>query len=180
MRDCFFAATMTVGVVVAAAGVSASVDPAAAQAQSVSAAASGPLPKTAWGEPDLQGIWTEQFDSPFQRPAKYGNQEYFTEAQREELNKQRGALYGSDPRQERGTAVDVGGAYNTAFLTVKHAGARTSLVVDPPNGRIPSLTPSPNRADTGSHLDVLRPESGPGVAAQHRHEREPALAGQHP
>jgi hypothetical protein len=38
------------------------------------------------------------------------------------------------PRQERGTALDVGGAYNTAFLTIKHAGPRTSLIVDPPNG----------------------------------------------
>jgi hypothetical protein len=117
-----------------------SVPPASAQAP----AASGP--KTPWGEPDLQGIWTDEFDTPLQRPAKYANQEFFTEAQREELDRQRGALYGSDPRQERGSAVDVGGAYNTAFLTVKHAGARTSLIVDPPNGRIPALTPQAQQA----------------------------------
>jgi hypothetical protein len=98
--------------------------------------------KTPWGEPDLQGIWTDEFDTPLQRPAKYANQEFFTEAQREELDKQRGALFGSDPRQERGTAVDVGGAYNTAFLTIKHTGKRTSLVADPPNGRIPPQTPA--------------------------------------
>ena len=96
--------------------------------------------------PDLQGIWTDEFDTPLQRPAKYATQEFFTPAQREELDGQRGALYGSDPRQERGSAVDVGGAYNTAFLTIKHVGARTSLVVDPPNGRIPPQTPEAQQA----------------------------------
>src|SRR5215471_230748 len=77
--------------------------------------------KTPWGEPDLQGIWTEEFDTPLQRPARIGNQEFFTEAQRQELDRQRAAHYGNDPRQERGSAVDVGGAYNTTFLTIKHA-----------------------------------------------------------
>jgi hypothetical protein len=101
--------------------------------------------KTPWGEPDLQGIWTDEFDTPLQRPARFANQEFFTAAQREELDQQRGALFGSDPRQQRGSAVDVGGAYNTAFLTIKHAGARTSLIVDPPNGRIPPQTAEAQR-----------------------------------
>ena len=41
--------------------------------------------RTPWGEPDLQGIRTEEFDTPLQRPARYANQEFFTEAQRQEL-----------------------------------------------------------------------------------------------
>src|SRR5262249_52291517 len=48
--------------------------------------------------------------------------------------------------QERGSTIDVGGAYNTVFLTIKHAGARTSLIVDPPDGRIPPQTPAAQRA----------------------------------
>src|SRR6266571_4534228 len=90
--------------------------PALTQTLPVSPGTSGPSPalKTPWGEPDLQGIWTDEFDTPLQRPAKYANQEFFSQAQREELNKQRGAHFGDDPRQERGTAIDVGGAYNTA------------------------------------------------------------------
>jgi hypothetical protein len=36
---------------------------------------------------------------------------------------------------EEGTETDVSGAYNAVFLSVKHIGARTSLIVDPPNGR---------------------------------------------
>ena len=105
-----------------------------------------PVLKTPWGEPDLQGIWTDEFDTPLQRPAEYANQELFSEAQRQQLDKQRAELFGSDPRQQRGTTIDVGGAYNTAFLTVKHAGARTSLIVDPLNGRIPPLTPEAQKA----------------------------------
>src|ERR1700686_923730 len=144
-----FSGLILTAAIAAAAGaaLSVSVTRTSAQAPAVSGAALKAAPlKTAWGEPDLQGIWTDEFDTPLQRPAKYANQEFFTEAQREELDKQRGALFGSDPRQERGTAVDVGGAYNTAFLTIKHAGARTSLIVDPPNGRIPPQTPEAQKA----------------------------------
>jgi hypothetical protein len=135
-----------VTVAIAAASVSAAISVPVTRTSAQAPMAFGPALKTPWGEPDLQGIWTDEFDTPLQRPAKYASQEYFTDAQRDELDKQRGALYGSDPRQERGSAVDVGGAYNTAFLTVKHAGARTSLVVDPPNGRIPPLTPQTQQA----------------------------------
>ena len=53
--------------------------------------------KTPWGEPDLQGIWTDESDTPLQRPAKYANQEFFTEAQRQELDKERSALLRRDP-----------------------------------------------------------------------------------
>src|SRR5947209_186512 len=100
-----------------------------------------PALKTPWGEPDLQGIWTDESDTPLQRSPKYANQEFFTEAQRAELDKERAALLGRDKRVERGTELDVAGAYNAQFMSVKHTGARTSLIVDPPNGRIPPLTP---------------------------------------
>ncbi len=36
-------------------------------------------PKTPWGEPDLQGIWTVETDTPLQRSPKYGTREHFTE-----------------------------------------------------------------------------------------------------
>jgi hypothetical protein len=116
--------------------------------------------KTPWGEPDLQGIWTDEIDTPLQRPAKYANQEFFTEAQRAELDEERAALYGSDPRGKRGTELDVAGAYNLAvFLSTKRTGARTSLIVDPPNGRIPPLTPEAAKmasAEREFHLALLQ------------------------
>src|SRR3981189_2189702 len=138
--------TSMLTVAIAAAAVSTAISVLAPRTSAQAPASSNSALKTPWGEPDLQGIWTEEFDTPLQRPVRYANQEFFTEAQRQELDKQRAAHYGDDPRQERGSAVDVGGAYNTAFLTIKHVGARTSLVVDPPDGRIPPQTPEAQRA----------------------------------
>jgi hypothetical protein len=107
---------------------------------------------TPWGEPDLQGIWTVESDTPLQRPARYANQEFFTAAEREELDKERAALLGRDKRVERGTELDVAGAYNAVFMSKKHTGARTSLIVDPPSGRIPPLTPQAEKI-TGAERD---------------------------
>ena len=130
---------------------------------------------TPWGEPDLQGIWTAEFDTPLQRSAKYANQEFFTAIQREELDKQRAAHYSSgDSRRERGTVNDVNGTdNNTVFLTIKHTGARTSLIVDPPYGRIPPLTPEAQRAsaaDEEFRLPLLQ-------STDTCKNREPACAG---
>src|SRR5215472_13580237 len=133
-----FSGSMTTLALVAAATVCQSVAPTAAHAQAPSATAL----KTPWGEPDLQGIWTDEFDTPFQRPAKYGNQEFFTEEQREELDKERATLLG-----RRATERELIGAYNIAvFMSTKRTGARTSLIADPSNGRIPPLTPESQKA----------------------------------
>jgi hypothetical protein len=126
---------------------------------SMTAQTAAPVLKTPWGEPDLQGIWTDESDTPLQRPAKYANQEYFTEAQRAELDKERASLLGRDRRVERGTELDVAGAYNAVFLSLKHTGARTSLIVDPPDGRIPAKTPEAQKiaaADQQFRLALLQ------------------------
>src|SRR2546423_59179 len=138
--------TSMVTVAIAAAAISTAISVPATRTSAQAPAFSHPALKTPWGEPDLQGIWTEEFDTPLQRPARYGSQEFLTEAQRQELDKQRATHYGADPRQVRGSAADVGGAYSTAFLSIKRAGARTSMIVDPPNGRLPPQTPQAQRA----------------------------------
>jgi hypothetical protein len=130
-----------------------------APAASVKSPAAAPALKTPWGEPDLQGIWTVESDTALQRPAKYANQEFFTEAQRQELDKQRSALLGRDRRVERGTELDVAGAYNAVFMFKKRTGTRTSLIVDPPNGRMPPPTPEAEKvaaADREFRLALLQ------------------------
>jgi len=104
-------------------------------------AASGSATKTAWGDPDLQGIWTDEFQTPLQRQAKYAGKELFTEQERAELDNQRAGILRRDQRVEIGTERDVAGAYNAVFQSIKHTGKRTSLVVDPADGRIPPVTP---------------------------------------
>ena len=110
------------------------------------AGASAQSVKTPWGEPNLQGIWTDEGDTPLQRAPKFANQEFFTDAQRAQLDTERSALLRRDRRVERGTELDVAGAYNALFMTQKRTGARTSLITDPPNGRIPSMTPDAAKA----------------------------------
>ena len=102
---------------------------------------------TAWGDPDLQGIWTTNYDTPLERPARYADREFFTEEERAEIDSERARILGqSDRRDPRGSEQDVGGAYDqTIFLTHKHIGRRTSLIVDPPDGRLPALTPEAQR-----------------------------------
>ncbi|HLH95996.1 MAG TPA: hypothetical protein VKW08_12860 [Xanthobacteraceae bacterium] len=115
--------------------------------------------RTPWGEPDLQGIWTVESDTPLQRSPKYANQEFFTEAQREELDRERAALLGRDRRVARGTELDVAGAYNAVFMSKKRTGLRTSLIVDPLDGRVPPLTPQAEKiagAERDFRLALLR------------------------
>jgi hypothetical protein len=115
---------------------------------------------TPWGDPDLQGIWTDEFDTPFQRPPRFATQELFAAAQREELNRARAALYGEERPATPGTEFDVARAYNHAvFLSTKRVGVRASLIADPPDGRLPPLTPQAQTiaaADRAFRLALLQ------------------------
>ena len=95
---------------------------------------------TVWGEPDLQGIWTDQYTTPLERPARFADQDVFTDAERVALDQQRAVHPRRDAREGVGTDRDVRGAYNAVFMSIKPTGPRTSLIVDPPDGRIPPLT----------------------------------------
>src|SRR6266699_3502384 len=139
MGNHFSGLIVTAAIAAAAiAAISVSVTRTSAQAPAVSGAALKAAPlKTAWGEPDLQGIWTNEFDTPLQRSAKYANQEFLTEAQRAELDQARSGIL-----NRRATERDVNNGYNGAvFFSMKRTGARTSRIADPPNGRLPPLTP---------------------------------------
>src|SRR5678816_583256 len=88
--------------------------------------------RTGWGDPDLQGIWTDDYQTPLQRPVKYANKAEFTDQERAELDRQRAAILRRNQRVEVGTERDVAGAYNAVFQSIKHTGKRTSLVLDRP------------------------------------------------
>jgi len=91
------------------------------------------------GEPDLHGIWTATYDTPFQRPPHYATRIFH-----------RGPAVRTDTSELRSTArrdprsaapFDFARAYNHAVILVhKHVGARTSLLAIPPLARIPRLT----------------------------------------
>src|SRR6476659_10903214 len=102
MRDHFPRPTIVVVIAASVAGGAIFLSVARSSAESPAAAAS---PKTPWGEPDLQGIWTDETTTPLQRSAKYASQEFFTAAQRAELDKARSEMLGRDKRVERGTEL---------------------------------------------------------------------------
>jgi hypothetical protein len=109
-----------------------------------------PAPTTPWGEPDLQGIWSRDVDIPLERPARYANQEFFSDAERAELDRRIADIINNDSTETRrapGTERDVNTEFAQAPFTVHlPVGRRTSLIVDPPDGRIPQLTPQAKKA----------------------------------
>jgi hypothetical protein len=115
------------------------------------ASSEGSVTVTAWGDPNLQGIWTDVYETPLQRPAKYAGREFLSEEEVGALDQQRSAILRRDHREPKGSERDVSGAYNAVFETVKPTGRRTSLVVDPKDGRIPSYT-----AEARQRLNLYR------------------------
>jgi hypothetical protein len=106
--------------------------------------AAGTSPATAWGEPDLQGIWTRATNEPLQRPARFKDRESLTDQERSEIDNKISDIVGRESdenRRPRGTEQDVSGGYSARIFT-SHlpVGRRTSMIVDPPDGRIPALT----------------------------------------
>ena len=99
---------------------------------------------TAWGHPNLEGIWLDVYATPFERDAELGDRELATAEERAERDEARMGNPGRNRRGDNGRR-DVAGAYNAVYTSAKPAGPRTSLVVDPPNGRIPSLTTEAQR-----------------------------------
>ena len=127
MKNRLIGVIVVVGLVVAVAGL----------LRQTQAASDG---KTAWGDPDLQGIWTDPYQTPLQRPSQFANKEFFTDEERAKLDEQRSGIPRRDQRVERGSERDVAGAYNAVFQSVRPTGKRTSLIVDPQDGRVPALT----------------------------------------
>lgn len=110
------------------------------------APAAGQTGLTPWGDPDLQGIWSNPYVTPLERPEAYGTREFLTEeeiAAAEAELIERAQQPGRDGREFAGTEKDVARAYNNHWFgdPSLERGRRTSLIVDPPNGRLPPLTP---------------------------------------
>ncbi len=122
-----------------------------AAAKTTAAANTGTPLRTPWGEPDLQGIWSNPVVTPLARPAEFGTRQFLTEAEAARLERElleRNKRPGRDSRTVaglpgKGTEKDVARAYNEHWFGDKPTkiGKRTSEIIDPPDGRIPLLTP---------------------------------------
>ena len=122
------------------------------------------VPRTPWGDPDLQGIWTnENTGTPMQRPARFGDREFLTDEEVAELEQEALARYeaavAADDDAGPRSAVDVertedtieagiyGQEYNNVWMEQPQRPGplrwtRTSLIVEPSHGQIPPYTPA--------------------------------------
>ncbi len=123
---------------------------AASAAAQVGAAAAEP-PMKPWGKPSLQGTWDFKNATPLNRPERWQDKEFLTQEeaaqfQRDVIERRAAsALREGDFREGLDGQADVDVGYNSGFLelaTRLDGSLRTSLIVDPPNGRMPPMKPS--------------------------------------
>ena len=101
--------------------------------------------QTSWGDPDLQGIWSNPVVTPLQRLEVYGTREFLTA---DEIATEETEIFefsqqlGRDNREGSGTERDVARAYQDHWFgdPSLRRGRRTSMIIDPLDGRIPALT----------------------------------------
>src|SRR5690349_5633239 len=106
------------------------------------------LPRTPDGQPDLHGYWTSLSFTPLERPAKYGNREFLTEKEtKEAFDAGVHRTFDSSGDEPQGELFNPNSAdYDVVTFGLApwqngvKPNPRTSLIVDPPNGRIPPLT----------------------------------------
>ena len=149
------------------AAAAAAVVAGAAAAVSASSPAQGPaaeswsVPRTADGRPDLQGVWANNTATPLERPEALGDKAVLTDEELARLEARYAEIFASGESDaafadsvftaalgddESFSSRDAGtGNYNQFWLVDRDFDNRTSLVVDPPDGRLPALTPEARR-----------------------------------
>src|SRR5260370_38841856 len=119
--------------------------------------------RTADGQSDLQGIWSNATITPLERPPELAGKEYFTAQEAAEYEK-KVLREGNRDRRSSDSTADLKGAYNEFWFdrgTQVVLTRRTSIVVDPSDGRVPPLTPAGQRAAAARETIARRPPEGP-------------------
>jgi len=120
--------------------------------------------RTPQGQPDLEGVWSIAFLTPLQRDPQLGNKQFFTPEEAAAYLKKRSQELDAD-RRDLPPDADTALAYNQAWYdrgTKLGRNMRTSLVIDPPDGRIPPMTPEAKRRFENTHgYFAAHPADGP-------------------
>jgi hypothetical protein len=119
------------------------------------------VPRAADGHPDLQGTWDFAQLTPFERPGDFANKDSLTDEEAEEFAQKRIETRNKDKR-DGGAAADVERAYNDFWWDFgTRVAKQTSLVVDPPDGRVPALTPAAQQRAAARRGKYDNPEERP-------------------
>ena len=97
--------------------------------------------RTPWGDPDLQGIWSYATITPLQRPSELAGRKFLTDEEVAEQNQDAATRATSERRTELTPERDLSLAYDQVWWDRGASTGRTSLIVDPSDGRLPPLTP---------------------------------------
>jgi hypothetical protein len=170
------------GSVVAGAILSAALCVATASADSPAAAPKWRAPRTADGHPDLQGTWTNATITPFERPEKYGERLVLTDAEADELERAEAAFNATAdaPTDPKTRAEDLPASCGRGFTGANcgynnfwvdpgtkliniNGQRRSSMLVDPPNGRLPPLTDA-GKQRVAQRIATFRRGDGGGAA----------------
>jgi hypothetical protein len=125
------------------------------------------LSRTPDGQPDLQGIWSFATITPLERPDTYAGREFLTESEIAAAN-QEAATRGD--RRGATADADVAAAYNAFWWDRGKSTGRTSLIVDPPDGKVPPLTPEARQREAA--LAAVRRGRGPADSWEDRNLAE--------
>jgi hypothetical protein len=127
------------------------------------AAANWTAPRTADGQLDLQGLWSNATITPLERPKELAGKPFFTEQEVAEYEK-RVLQDTNKDRRDGDPESDVGRAYNDSWWdrgTRVVSTKRTSIVIDPPDGRVPALTPEAQKREAARLEGLRHPAAGP-------------------
>jgi hypothetical protein len=117
------------------------------------------VPRTEDGQPDLRGVWNFSSDTPIERPARFKDREFMTHEEWEEMHNVRANRAQENERLGRGLNNGPVGGYNEFWNENlgQFANLRTSLVIDPPDGRMPPLQPGVKSINGGLGPDTGTP-----------------------
>jgi hypothetical protein len=139
------------------------------------AATNWTVPRTPDGQPDLQGVWLSNSATPLERPKALEGRQFLTDAEVAELKKRAARIfkegnsdYAAGDNAFLAAYANVDQYKNPNISTGDSLGMverefdnRTSLIVDPPDGKVPPLTPAAQRKHAAAEEAAKRPPAGP-------------------
>ena len=141
-------------------------------------------PRTPDGHPDLQGVWANNDATPLERPKELQGRTLLTDAEVAVLKKRAAELFNGETDAAFGDSVylavlkeakdfqstDTTGNYNHFWIVDREFDNRTALITDPPDGRLPELTPQAKQMRAAdAEYRRLHPADGPeDLPLQHR------------